>query len=222
MAARASPPWHRHGGRRPALPGRRFNLPPPRGLPGPSLELLAAKCPQLSRAGAGAGRRRGARAQAVLPGLTAPLLPAAGSAGSATPPPSCPLPASGALPGTAPLGMEVWIGVHASLAGLSVPRDPRTTRASPSGEADIHPAVLVLPARDTGHTRPEPSADNYSRDPAGRTWRGRCPRAAAPQAPRGRGRSPGLRRMAVHGGWQNSRGWGDKAPQRKASYELLI
>lgn len=104
-------------------------------------------------------------------------------------------------------------------------RDPRTTRASPKGEANIHPTVLVLPGRDAGQTRPEQVPTTvYGAAGAGRAGPGAAdaPRAARPQAPRGRGRSPRQRRTAVHGGWQNPRGWGDSAPQRKATEESLI
>lgn len=63
--------WARTWRRGPALPGRRFNL-----SPGGCPELLAAERCRRSRP----GPRRGVRARAVLPGLTAPSLPAARAA----------------------------------------------------------------------------------------------------------------------------------------------
>lgn len=133
-------------------------------------------------------------------------------------------------PAPEPLGMGVWIGVRASLAGrgalggavpgLSLPRDPHTTRASPRGEANTHPAVLVLPGRDAGQTRPEQlPATIYGACGGwrGRTRRGRCSRPALPQAPRGGRALPRVKEDGSARRLAEPLRMGGRAPQRKAS-----
>ncbi|XP_027506620.1 uncharacterized protein LOC113950711 [Corapipo altera] len=230
---------HRHGRERPALPGGRFNL-RPGGCPGAHRScppLNAHTCPPGPLLARGGGSAYPARPP--LPGSGgAPLPEGPGSAGSSAPPPSRPLPARSALPGTRASG-------HGSLdwgpgkprrtrsprrgcavRDLSVPRKSRTTQASPRGEANIHPAALVLTGRGAGQTLPErlpttsygASAPYGLRERRGRTRDSGSSRVARPQGSPRKGAPPGAkkedgspRRLA------EPRRRGNRAPQRKAS-----
>lgn len=226
----------RYGGGKPALPGRRFNLRPggclgdPRSSAPLNAHTSAVPEPGPAREGL---RLPGAGCPARPPPARcrgAPLPQRLGRAGSAAPSPSCPLPACSALPGSRSSGNGSLDRGPCESGGTWSPRRGCAGLLGSTGSphhagfaegGDKYPPRRPCPAGEgRGTNSARASADNYLRGCGGRrgsTRRGRCPRAARPQSPRGRGRSPGQRRTAVHGGWQNPRGGGDSAPQRKAT-----